>query len=79
VPRGQGKCRVSVGTKISVQQLHVGPAHACGTDPDENLMGLDLGDPNIFQDERLVVTVHACGSHGRCSCVSDELMTMFRG
>jgi hypothetical protein len=61
VPWRQREGCLAVGAKVPVQQLDVGAAHAGGA---ENLIWLDLGDRDIFQNERLVVTVHACRSHG---------------
>jgi hypothetical protein len=58
-----GERRLVILAKISVHELHVGAAHPCRSDLEENLVGFDVRHRNILQNERLVVTVHACCSH----------------
>jgi hypothetical protein len=56
---------VCVPAEVSINQLHVRTTHPASHDPDENLVGLDVGDRNILEDERFAIFVQACGFHVR--------------
>lgn len=60
----KGKLHLGVPGEVAVDQLEVGAAHSCRLDFDENFIGGDFGDGNLFEDQRLTITVHACCSHG---------------
>ena len=61
--RGRDVC---VRAEVSVDQLDVRTTHPAGLNPDENLVGLDLGDRNVLEDESLAIFVHACRFHSCC-------------
>ena len=61
--RGDGCRNVGVFPEVPVDELHVGAAHSTRPDLDEHLIGLNVRNGHVFEDERLAIFVHACCFH----------------
>src|SRR5262249_21995461 len=59
MPRGDGCRNVSVFPEVSIDELHVGAAHSTGPDLDEHLIGLNIRNGHVLEDESLAILVHA--------------------
>src|SRR6478672_1018584 len=59
-----GHWDVSVFLEIPVHELYVAATHPAGLDIDENLVGLNVRNRYILQDERFAIFVDACCFHG---------------
>lgn len=54
-----------IAVEVPVDELKIGAAHARAAHLDEYLSGLDIGDRDLFESQRLLVPVHARGPHRR--------------
>src|SRR5262249_21584155 len=63
MPRGDGRRNVSVFPEVSVDELYIGAAHSTRPDLDEHLIGLNVRNGHVFEDESLAILVHACCFH----------------
>src|SRR5262249_11566858 len=61
--RGDGRLDISITLKKLVYEEHVATAHAAGLDVDENLIGLNIGNRHVLEDEGFVIFVYACCFH----------------
>src|SRR5262249_5091370 len=61
--RGDGGRNVSVFPEVSVDELHIGTAHSTRPDLDEHLIGLNVRNGHVFEDENLAILVHTCCFH----------------
>ena len=59
---------VGVWPEIAVHQLHVRSTHPTGFDLHQDLIGLDVGNWDVFQNERFAVLVQASSFHVRTPC-----------
>jgi hypothetical protein len=61
-----GKRQGLVVLKISIHELRVRTAHAGRCHVDQDLISGHVRHGDIFEDERLLVTMHACCAHVSC-------------
>ena len=59
MPRGDGHRNVSVFPEVSVDELYIGTAHSTRPDLDKYLIGLDVRNGNVLEDESMTIFVHA--------------------
>src|SRR5262245_13034069 len=58
-----GKHQWVVVLEITIHELSVRATHASRRDFDQDLIGGHVRHCDIFEDERLLVAMHACGAH----------------
>jgi hypothetical protein len=58
---------VGIFSEVSVHQLHVAAAHFARPDVDEDLIGLNIRNRHVLEDESLAIFVHACRFHSPSS------------
>jgi len=54
---------VRIFLEVSVHQLHVGAAHSARGDLNQNIIGLNVRNRHVLEDESLAIFVHACRFH----------------
>src|SRR5262249_18667520 len=59
MPRRDGCRNVSVFPEVSIDELHIGAAHSTRPDLDEHLIGLNVRNGHVLEDESLAIFVHA--------------------
>jgi hypothetical protein len=63
---GDGKRQRLIVLKIAIHELHVCATHAGRCHFHQDLISRDVRHGDIFEDERLLVPMHACGAHVSC-------------
>src|SRR5262249_43242080 len=59
MPRGDGRRNVSVFPEVSVDELHIGTTHSTRPHVDKHLIGLNVRNGHVLEDESLAILVHA--------------------
>src|SRR5262249_54565858 len=59
ITRGDGRRDVIVFSEVPVDELHIGTAHSTGPDLDEHLIGLNVRNGHVLEDESLAIFLHA--------------------
>src|SRR5262249_17724954 len=60
---GDGCRNVSIFPEVSVDELYIGTAHSTSPDLDQHLIGLNVRNRHVFEDESLAIFVHTCCFH----------------
>ncbi len=63
VTRRDGRRDIGISAEVPIRELHVGAAYAASLDLDENLVGLNVGNRDVLEDEGLVVLEQARRFH----------------
>src|SRR5262249_36042979 len=63
MPGGDGRRNVSVFSEVSVDELHIRTAHSTRPYLDKHLIGLNVGNGHVLEDESLAIFVHASCIH----------------
>src|SRR5262249_42451723 len=63
MPRGDGRRNVGVFPEVSVDELYIRTAHSTRPYLDKHLIGLNVRNGHVLEDESLAILVHACCFH----------------
>jgi hypothetical protein len=63
MPRSDGRRNVSIFPEVSIDELYIRTAHSTRPYLDKHLIGLNVRNGDILEDESLAIFVHACCFH----------------